>query len=117
MFGNLGAYDLIKRNPSAKKFSIHRLVQAWVLKNMATDRWMKSFDIAVELLYNQFPQQALGMPLHEFHHICDVFLPHVLKLAKHYSDAAEQPPSSKKLAELLHNATWYARVRKSFSGH
>lgn len=103
--GRLRTHDVIKRNSEHKSFSIHRMVSAMIRQRMADQTRPQSFDKAVSLLFNKFPQQNMGMPLHAEHRTCDLYLQHVLKIASHYRNS-EQQHSSEQLVALLHNATW-----------
>lgn len=103
--GNLKAQDIIKRNPEKKYFSIHRLIKAWIMQRMDEERWQSSFGKVVDLLYDKYPRQNMGMPLHSSHKICDTFLPHVLSVASNLRNPEKQSYADK-LIVLLHNATW-----------
>jgi hypothetical protein len=101
----LKAQDIIKRNPEEKTFTIHRLIKAWIVQKMDDGKWQASFNKAVDLLFDKFPKQNMGMPLHDVHKICNSFLPHVLSVASNYRKIEEHRCSTKLIA-LLHNATW-----------
>ncbi|XDG05458.1 hypothetical protein ABKA04_005073 [Annulohypoxylon sp. FPYF3050] len=111
--GNLKAQDIIKRNPEKKYFSIHRLIKAWIMQRMDEERWQSSFGKVVDLLYDKYPRQNMGMPLHSSHKICDTFLPHVLSVASNLRNPEKQSYADK-LIVLLHNATWYMFERGWF---
>ncbi|KAI1086408.1 hypothetical protein F5B19DRAFT_161414 [Rostrohypoxylon terebratum] len=110
---NLKAQDIIKRNPEKKYFSIHRLIKAWIMQRMDDERWQSSFGRVVDLLYDKFPRQNMGMPLHSSHKICDTFLPHVLSVASNLRNPVKHAYADK-LVILLHNATWYMFERGWF---
>jgi hypothetical protein len=110
MIGCLRSQAFIKRDPEKKSFSIHRLVQARIIQKLhdKDDSWACSFDKTVQLLFDKFPQQQMGMPLHQFHEACNLFLPHVQRLAHHYKMCGSKN-ASQKFVNLLHNATWWVQ--------
>lgn len=108
--GHLNAQDIIAVNRPERSFSIHRLVGARILNQLddadQDGKWQATFDMAVELLFDKFPRQEIGLWLEEGHETCQLYLHHIQSLARHYRNLPGLL-SRNKLYELLHSSTWY----------
>lgn len=108
--GHLNAQDIIAVNRPERSFSIHRLVGARILDQLddanPDGKWQATFDMAVELLFDKFPRQEMGLWLEEGHETCQLYLHHIQSLARHYRNLPGLL-SRNKLYELLHSSTWY----------
>lgn len=108
--GHLNAQDIIAVNWPERSFSIHRLVGARILDQLddagLDAKWQATFDMAVELLFDKFPRQEMGLWLEQGHETCRLYLPHIQSLARHYRNLPGLL-SRNKLYELLHSSTWY----------
>lgn len=86
--GHLNAQDIIAVNRAERSFSIHRLVGARILDQLddadPEGKWQATFDMAVELLFDKFPRQKMGLWLEEGHETCQLYLHHIQSLARHY---------------------------------
>lgn len=105
----LNNQDITVMNRERKSFSIHRLVGARILDKLddagPDGKWQATFDMAIELLFEKFPRQEMGLWLEQGHEICRLYLPHIQRLAKHYRNLPGVR-SRNKLYKLLHSATW-----------
>jgi hypothetical protein len=80
--GELVQSNLIKRD--GRLLSMHRVVQE-AMSYQHASLW-KAFDAAVQIMYEAFPKQIDGDPLHNVWPHCELHIQHGLHLAHKYAD-------------------------------
>ena len=67
---------------------IHRLGGARILDKLdeagPDGKWQATFDTVVDLLFEKFPRQEMGLWLEQVHDTCRLYPPRIQRLAKHY---------------------------------
>lgn len=92
--------------------TVHRLVQnAYIdyLLEAGGQRLEAAFDSAVHLLYQRFPRQINGRPMHGEWQKCTEVIEHAIWLAERFSEVRamrKEFPIPKGLAELLKHCAW-----------
>ncbi|KAH8813358.1 hypothetical protein F5884DRAFT_879629 [Xylogone sp. PMI_703] len=105
---------LIEKSIDDAVLSIHRLVQAAIVRGLKEDERSKYFDVIVRILSWGFPDTRSEDVGHQFHAWakCEKCLPHVnhlVKQAKRYNIATKDPQL---YGELLLRCSWYLYERE-----
>ncbi|HEY2911783.1 MAG TPA: FxSxx-COOH system tetratricopeptide repeat protein [Candidatus Angelobacter sp.] len=103
----LADYSLIRRNSSARSYSIHPLVQQVVRDNMGTDTQRSWAERTVRMVSRVFPR-----PEFENWQECERLLPHALQCSKH---AMNYNLESWAVANVLRNAGSYLHQRARYA--
>lgn len=103
----LGAYSLIRRNPSGQTLSIHRLVQAFLRDTMDKQTGRQWAERAVYAVNEVFPKVEFNTWSQ-----CERYLPHALLCAELIE---QEDLSSLKGASLLYRVGWYLYERGRYS--
>jgi hypothetical protein len=103
---------LIDRSSETESLTIHRLIQAAVMKRLLPDERIQYFDVTIAILSNGFPNTWNTVTSHQFTAWakCEQCLPHVnflIEQSKKYSLKASDP---KKLSELILRCCWCVPV-------
>jgi len=103
---------LIDRSSETESLTIHRLVQAAVMRRLTEDEKVEYFDVAITILSNGFPNTWNTVTSHQFTAWakCELCLPHVnflIEQSKKYCLKARDP---KKFSELILRCCWCVLV-------
>jgi len=101
--------SLIKRE--GRILTVHRVVQEAMNYHSLQDL-QASLDSAVALVYEAFPKQVHGFPLHKYWGMCQAYIPHGAHLSARFYDYTHPPTitpltGSPQLVDLLANCAWY----------
>ena len=101
--------SLIKQE--GRVLTVHRVVQEAMNYHSVQDL-QASFDSAVALVYEAFPKQVHGFPLHKYWGMCQAYIPHGAHLSAKFYDYTHPPTmsplkGSSQLVDLLANCAWY----------
>ncbi|MBD1852490.1 tetratricopeptide repeat protein [Leptolyngbya sp. FACHB-711] len=103
----LACYSLIKLEPTAQSYSIHRMVQAVVRQGMTDDQLQQWVNRAVAALNAAFPFVDYDQWTQ-----CARLLPHVESIQPYLPDELEQVEA---LARLLNQAGYYLKQRGQYA--
>lgn len=110
---------LIDRSSETESLTIHRLIQAAVMKRLTTNERIEYFDAAITILSYGFPNTWNTVTSHQFTAWakCELCLPHVnflIEQSRKYNLKASDP---KKFSELILRCCWCVPIifRRSFS--
>lgn len=98
---------LIEKSEYAN-LSIHRLIQAAVMRNQSELQKSENFDVAVRILSWGFPETWSEDVGHQFHawQKCEQCLPHVHHLVRQRKVHRIAPGNPQKYGELLLRCSW-----------
>ncbi|KAI9794605.1 MAG: hypothetical protein M1816_004492 [Peltula sp. TS41687] len=107
---------LIDRNSDNATLTIHRLVQAAILKRLSTAEKVKYYDYAITMLSNGFPNTWNTVTSHQFTAWtkCEKCLPHVIFLVAQAERYQLHPTEPEAYAELIFRCCWYLYERESY---
>jgi hypothetical protein len=111
-------HELLKREliktDGPRNFSIHRVVQE-ATNFHDIDELQESFDTAVRLVFEQFPNRRNVDTLYNKWSICQDYIPHGVHLSRKFQDYADGGTlkGSQLLIELLSNCAWYLSSSRS----
>ena len=99
---------LIDRSSETESLTIHRLIQAAVMKRLTTNERIEYFDAAITILSYGFPNTWNTVTSHQFTAWakCELCLPHVnflIEQSRKYNLKASDP---KKFSELILRCCW-----------
>lgn len=91
---------------------IHRVLQDSVLARLNTTEKAEIFTVAVQLLYEVFPdpQMAEDKGFSELCIVADKLYPHVVAILSRYPQVAAKASHSPELHELIRRFFWYVPV-------
>jgi hypothetical protein len=103
---------LIDRSSEAESLTMHRLVQAAVMRRLTKEEKIDYFDVAITILSNGFPNTWNTVTSHQFTAWakCELCLPHVnflIEKTKKHSLKASDP---KMFSELILRCCWCVLV-------
>lgn len=107
---------LINKNNESGLLSIHRLVQAAVMRRLSGDERSSYFDTTVKILTWGFPDtwsQDVGNQ-HQSWKVSEKCLPHVLHLVKQKVQHRLNPADANLYAQLLLRCCWYLYERECY---
>ena len=106
---------LIDRSSEDETLTVHRLIQAAVMKRLSSQERMMYFDHVILLLSNGFPNTWNTVTSHQFKAWgqCEKCLPHVSFLIAQSKKYSLRASDSKKFAELILRCCWYASNPRS----
>ncbi|KAL8418928.1 hypothetical protein RB594_002222 [Gaeumannomyces avenae] len=94
----------------AQELAIHRLVQDAFIHFCSPSDLQDAFSAAVHVVYQHFPHQVNGRPMHSEWEKCRVLIQHSQHLAQRFAATLKDKPSfvpPHNLAELLKSCAWY----------
>jgi tetratricopeptide (TPR) repeat protein len=86
LLGAASAYSLLKRQPRAKTFSVHRLVQAVLQEHIPKQERVQWTQRVITALNQVFPENELAS-----WEICERLVPHILSVEEHTRSWANTP--------------------------
>ncbi len=107
---------LISKNSDTGILSVHRLVQAAVMRRLANDERSKYFDAVARILTWGFPDtwtKDVGNQ-HQSWEISEKCLPHVLHLVKQKNEYDLRPADPDLYAQLILSCCWYLYERECY---
>jgi hypothetical protein len=110
---------LIDRSSNTDSLTIHRLVQAAVMRRLTKEERIAYFDVAITILSHGFPNTWNTVTSHQFTAWakCELCLPHVNFLIEQSKKYSLKSSDSKKFSELILRCCWCVLVHapKSYS--
>ena len=109
----LARTSMTSRLSSSKSLSLHRLVQFAVFLRMSEADRVANFDLAVRILYYDFPNTWQDRGAHQGHgfeswETCSAILPHVSRLMQVAEKHKVKPGNTGLWSELVFRAGTYA---------
>ena len=113
--------SMISRLSSSKSVSMHRLVQFAVLSRLSTQDRILNFDLAVNILYFDFPNTWQQRGAHQGHgwsswETCSAILPHVGRLMQVFDKYGIKPTRPEMWAELVFRTGTYVSYLPTLPG-
>ncbi|KAK0701436.1 hypothetical protein B0T21DRAFT_353699 [Apiosordaria backusii] len=108
--------SLLSGGSTSHDYSMHRLLQAAILHRSSLEDTINSFEMAVGLIDESFPDYDESDRLLDSWPKCKDVLPHVVRLSELYSGSVLYPMSTYLvLGQLLKRAAWYLVERVALS--
>lgn len=107
---------LLHKSTESSQLSVHRLVQAAVIRRLPDEHRAKYLDTAIRIVCWGFPDtfsEDVGHQ-HQSWQNCEICLPHVDFLVKQKSKYQICPPDPDVYAQLLLRCCWYLYERESY---
>ena len=103
---------LIDRSSETESLTIHRLIQATVMKRLTPNERIEYFDAAITILSYGFPNTWNTVTSHQFTAWakCELCLPHVNFLIEQSRKNNLKASDPKKFSELILRCCWYVPI-------